>query len=98
MLVGFEEDWVGFFLRDWNWLYFLGEKTVAHGGCGALLASEGKGVLVFARDMEFFGDDFGRLGHGVDAVFCFHQRIDEAPAERGVFGFQGTGESGIRFA
>jgi hypothetical protein len=47
-----------------------------------VLASQGEYVLVLARDLIFLGDVLGRLGHGIDTVAAFHQRVDEAPAER----------------
>ena len=54
---------------------------------GALLRAQRKRVLILARHLEFLGDVLAGLGHGVDAVLRLHQRIDEAPAERGIVNF-----------
>jgi len=35
--------------------------------------------------VKFFGYDFASLGHGIRSVHFFHARIDEAPADSGVF-------------
>ena len=66
----------------------LGEIAGGDGLGGALLRAQRKGVLIGAGDLEFLGDVLGGLGHGVDAVLRLHQRIDEAPAERGVEDFR----------
>src|SRR5580704_6845466 len=62
----------------------LGEIAGGDGVGGALLRTQRKCILVLARDLEFLGDVLAGLGHGIDAVLRLHQRVDEAPAERGV--------------
>ena len=53
-------------------------------GHSAHLAVVGHAVLRFAFDLVVGGHVLGRLGHRVDAVFFFHQFVDEAPADGGV--------------
>src|SRR5258708_5180389 len=77
---------------------FLLQLAGPNGLAGPLLASEREKILIFSRDVKFFGDVFAGFRHGVDPVLCFHQRVDEPPAERGVFHFHGTREGGVALA
>src|SRR5262249_4894792 len=52
-----------------------------------LLTAEGKRVLVFAGNLEFFGDVFARFRHGIHAVLFFYEWVDETPADRRVVDF-----------
>ncbi len=62
-----------------------------------LLAAQGEGILVRARDAEAFGDVLAGLRHRIHAVLLPDQRIDEAPAERRIRELQVARECGIGF-
>ena len=64
-------------------------------GLPALLRAQREGILVGARHLEFGGHVLGRLGHRVDAVLLLHQRIDEAPADGGVFDLHAARERAV---
>ena len=51
---------------------------------GALLRAQREGVLIRARHLELRGDVLAGLRHRIDAVLRLDQRVDEAPADRGV--------------
>ena len=77
----------------------VGKKASGDSGGGTLLAAQGKGVLVFARDVVLVGEVFGGFAHGVGAVEALHFGVDESPSERGVVelavaakGFGGLGQ------
>ena len=98
MLVLVHSDGTGFAAgrRDRHDLF--GE--IAH-GCGlasALLRTQRECVLVGPRHLEFLGDVLAGLGHGIDAVLRLEQRIDEAPAERGVVNLRRARERLAGFA
>lgn len=64
---------------------FFGEKAGGLGRSGALLAAQGKGVLVGARHLVIVGDIVSGLRHRIHAVLLFHQGVDKTPADGGVF-------------
>ncbi len=64
---------------------FLGVVTGFLGRSCTLLAAQAKGVLVGAADAVVLGDIVTGDRHRVDAILLFHQRVDEAPAQGGVF-------------
>ena len=76
----------------------LGEIARRHRLARALLRAHRKSILVGARDLIFLGDVLAGLGHGVDAVLRLEQRIDEAPAERGVVDIGAALERLLRLA
>ena len=76
----------------------LGEIARRHRLAGALLRAQREGVLVGARDLVLLGHVLAGLRHRVDAVLRLHQRIDEAPAERGVMDFGAALERLLRLA
>ena len=61
-----------------------GEAAIRLGAGGLLLARQSEEILIGARNLQSSGEIFGRLGHAVDAVALFHERIDETPADRRV--------------
>ena len=61
------------------------KKACVLRGLAALLRAQCHGVLVSARDIEVLRHVLSGFGHGVDAVLRLHQRVDEAPANGGVF-------------
>ena len=63
-----------------------------------MLAAQRKGILILAADVEFFGHDLYRFGHGIDAVLGLHQRIDEAPTDRRVLNLHATRKRCVCFA
>ena len=65
----------------------LGEITGGAGARGALLRAQCERVLVGARDLILLRHVLGGLRHRVHAVLPLDQRVDEAPAERGVANF-----------
>jgi hypothetical protein len=77
---------------------FAGEAPVLLRGGGARLAAQRESVLVGARNLKFLGDVFAGLRHRIDAILRFHQRIDEAPADRRVIDFDMARESLRRLA
>ncbi|MNZ82899.1 hypothetical protein D3C78_1016110 [compost metagenome] len=87
-----------FFVGDAHRHDLFSEETCGLGGCGTLLATQGEGVLIGTRDLVIVGDVVGGLRHGIDAVLGFHQRVDEAPADGGVFELHVARKSGIGLA
>ena len=65
--------------RDGN--DFLVKHAGVDSGFRALLASQGKRVLILARDQETVGDILRRLSHRIDAVLLLDRLVNEAPAE-----------------
>ena len=60
-----------------------------------VLAGKRHLVLRLTRDLVVGGHVLGGLGHRVDAVFLFHETVDEAPADRRVVHRVGAAEGGI---
>ena len=58
----------------------------------------GKRVLIVSGYTELFGEIFGGLAHGLDAVEPFDFRIDETPANRRVLQLWRSRESCLGFA
>ncbi len=77
---------------------FVVEDAVCLGLGGLFLGAQGEQVLVFTGDLELLGDVLRSLRHGVDAVLLLHQRVDEAPADGGVFDLLATGEGTVGLA
>lgn len=77
---------------------FFGEIAGRNRGARALLRADREGVLIRARDLEFLGDVLAGLGHRVDAILRLQQRIDEAPADRGVEDLSRARERFLRLA
>ena len=77
---------------------FLGVITGFLGRGGALLAAQAEGVLVGAADAIVGGDVVAGDRHAVDAIGLFHCRIDEAPAEGGVFQLLAAPEGAVGLA
>ncbi len=71
---------------------FLGEKARLLGALPALLAAQGKGVLVGTRYAFFLGHVLGGQGQRIDAVQRFHLRVDQAPADGGVLQLLAAGK------
>ena len=92
-----KEQRVTVLLRNRHGNNFLLQSAAADGLGRALLAPEREEILILARDVKFFGDVFAGLRHRIDAVLGFHPRVDEPPAERGVFHFQRAREGAVRF-
>jgi len=98
MLVFGKEQGIALFLRNGNGSNLLAQAAGALCVGSALLAAKSEEILILARNMKFLGDDFAGFGHGVGAVFGLHQRVDEAPADGGVFEFRGAREGTVGFA
>jgi len=74
-----------FFMGDPHRHDFLGKVTGGLRGSRALLAAQGERVLVGAGDVVVVGHVIGGLRHRIHTVLGFHQRVDKAPADGGVF-------------
>src|SRR5690554_7515052 len=98
MLVGVEDQRLLLATRDLDGDDFLGEDAGGLSLGGLLLGTQGEQVLVFAGDVELFGNVLGGLRHGVDAVLLLHQRVDEAPADGGVLDLLPAGEGAVGLA
>ena len=79
-----EYNGVAFALRNRDRGELAGDETSGDGRGGSLLAAQGEGVLVFARDGKLVGEVFGGFAHGVGAVKPLHFGIHKAPAEGAV--------------
>ncbi|CAH0308292.1 hypothetical protein SRABI70_04623 [Pseudomonas sp. Bi70] len=77
---------------------FLGVVTALLGRSSALLATQAKGVLVGAADPVVLGDVVTGDRHRVDTILLLHRRVDEAPAQGGVFQLLATAESAVGLA
>ena len=97
MLVGVHQQRVAFFLGNGDRADFTRQVPGLDGRHGPQLAVHGHQVLGFALNLVVGGHVLGRLGHGVHAVFFFHQLVDEAPADGGVVHRVGAAESGFGF-
>ena len=84
MLIYVDHHCIAFFLRNGDGANFGIEVTGFLRSHGLGLAGQSHAVLVFAVDFEIGRNVFSRFGHGVHAVFFFHQLIDKAPANRRV--------------
>ena len=84
MLVLVDDDRITFFLRDRNWRYLSVKEAALLRLQRIRLRAQRHFVLRFTPDFELIGDVLSGLGHGVNAVFFFHQFVDEAPADGGV--------------
>src|SRR5690348_13070946 len=60
------------------------QPAALHGSTSLLLAEQGEGVLVLARNAASLGDIFGGLTEGVGVPRGLELRVREAPAERGI--------------
>ncbi len=74
VLVAVDDDRRAFLRRQRHGNDFRREPAARLGGERALLAAQGKGVLVGARDRELGGDVLAGLRHRVDAVLLLHER------------------------
>ena len=74
---------------------FIAEKTGRLSTRPALLAGQGKGILIGARHLPFLGYVFGCIGHGINTEGGFHLWIHEAPADGGVLDFRHPRESAL---
>ena len=68
------------------------------GGRCALLAAQGKGVLIFPRNAEIGRHVLGGFGHGIDAVLLFQDRVYKTPADGGVKNLRLAAERGLGLA
>ena len=84
MLIYVDHHCIAFFLGNGDGANFGIEVTGFLRSHGLGLTGQSHAVLVFAVDFEIGRDVFSRFGHGVHAVFFFHQLIDKAPANRRV--------------
>jgi hypothetical protein len=98
VFIGAEQNGVPFSLRDRNWHDFLYKKSGAHRRSRTLLASQGEGILIFARNVELLRDNLRGFRHRFDTVLCFHEGIDEAPADGRIFDLRRAGKSRVCFA
>ena len=84
--------------RDLDGRDLLGKTPRFLSGSGFLLGAQGKSVLIFPGDIELLGDVFRRFRHGVDAKSFLHQRVDQTPANSGVFELLIASEGAISLA
>ncbi len=82
MLVARDDQRIAFLLRNRDRDDFLGERAVLLRTRSLLLAAQREQILIGAADVVVDRDVLGRLRHRIDAIQLFHQRIDEAPADR----------------
>ena len=98
MFVGIERFRIAFFLRDHHGNQFVVEETSGVRGTPTLLCAKREQILIRAVHLKIFRNIFGGFRHAVHAVFGFHQRIDEAPANGGIENFRVAAERAIGLA
>ena len=84
MLIRIDDQRITLFLRDHDRDDLVAEDPCGLRGGPALLAADGKSILIGAADVIVGGDIVGGFRHRMGAVDLFHHRVREAPADGGV--------------
>ncbi|MOA08609.1 hypothetical protein D3C78_1283900 [compost metagenome] len=95
MFIGINHNSITLTLRDFNCHDFFRKKAFGLRACGALLARQGKLVLICTIHVKLFSDVFGSLGHGVYTIQFFKFWVNETPAHGGVFNLLATTKSTV---
>ncbi|MNV58593.1 hypothetical protein D3C71_1509790 [compost metagenome] len=95
MFIGINHNSITLTLRDFNCHDFFRKKAFGLRACGALLARQGKLVLICTIHVKLFSHVFGSLGHGVYTIQFFKFWVNETPAHGGVFNLLATAKSTV---
>ena len=74
------------------------EETSLLGGSRALLAGQGKAILVCPVNAKLLSDILGSLWHGFNTIHFFQLGIDKPPAHGGVFNLLAAAKSRFSLA